>query len=94
MNAYHQPGVEAGKKAAERVIKIQLGILEILRRSPGTKFNLSEIAEKLDIEGVSLELVYKIVERMSVNAIHCVQKDDSVGNAGIEERKYYSSRKL
>lgn len=94
VNAYHQPGVEAGKKAAERVIKIQLGILEILRRSPGTKFNLSEIAEKLDIEGVSLELVYKIVERMSVNAIHCVQKDDSVGNAGIEERKYYSSRKL
>ena len=93
VNAYHQPGVEAGKKAAERVIKIQLAILELLRKSPDKKHTVGEIAEKLNIEAVSLELVFKIIERLSKNPIHCVQKQDLAGNIRIENRKYYSSKK-
>ena len=34
VNAYHQPGVEAGKKAAADVIKLQAQVLEVLNQNP------------------------------------------------------------
>src|SRR5262249_10680209 len=33
INAYHQPGVEAGKKAAERVMEIHTRVLSVLREN-------------------------------------------------------------
>ena len=40
INAYHQPGVEAGKKMAESVIKLQLDVLSHLRKNPGKVFTV------------------------------------------------------
>src|SRR5262249_10081283 len=47
INAYHQPGVEAGKKAAGGVIALKLKMVEALKASPGTAFTAEALAAKL-----------------------------------------------
>jgi glucose-6-phosphate isomerase len=47
INAYHQPGVEAGKKAAQTVIELQGQILEHLTAHTGGAFTAEEIASSL-----------------------------------------------
>jgi glucose-6-phosphate isomerase len=58
INAYHQPGVEAGKKAAENVLKLQRQIFDAL---PGTA---QEIANKLQAPP---EAVFHICEHLAAN---------------------------
>ena len=41
INAYHQPGVEAGKKAANNVIELQVKILQFLQSHPGEPFTFT-----------------------------------------------------
>ncbi len=48
INAYHQPGVEAGKKAANNVIELQAKILQFLQLHPGKHFTLREITTAID----------------------------------------------
>jgi len=52
INAYHQPGVEAGKKAATEVLRLQQRVRELIAPQPGQ--TADEIAAKLnaDPEGV------------------------------------------
>ncbi|MGB0184145.1 MAG: glucose-6-phosphate isomerase, partial [Opitutales bacterium] len=47
INAYHQPGVEAGKKAAAAVLELESAALEFLRAQPGKSFNAPQLAEAL-----------------------------------------------
>ena len=42
INAYDQPGVEAGKKAAQSIIEMQSHILTVLRDGPGTADNIAQ----------------------------------------------------
>ncbi|MDI1318623.1 MAG: glucose-6-phosphate isomerase, partial [bacterium] len=49
INAYHQPGVEAGKKAAGGVIALKLKIDAALRAAPGTAFTAETLAAKLGL---------------------------------------------
>jgi glucose-6-phosphate isomerase len=66
INAYHQPGVEGGKKAAGTVIQIQRQILEFLSSRPGKVFAVQEIANGIEtIEDI--EHVFKICEHLSAN---------------------------
>lgn len=46
INAYHQPGVEAGKKAATSSLELQVAILEALEES-GETLGVEEIAQKV-----------------------------------------------
>ena len=46
INAYHQPGVEAGKKAAAAVLELNLRIQECLRDANGGEMTAEEVAEK------------------------------------------------
>ncbi|BCM89875.1 glucose-6-phosphate isomerase [Abditibacteriota bacterium] len=41
INAYHQPGVEAGKKAAQSIIEMQTRLLQSLTDKPGTAEDLA-----------------------------------------------------
>jgi glucose-6-phosphate isomerase len=66
INAYHQPGVEAGKKAAGKVIQIQCQILEFLSKQSGNAFTVEEIANSIET-GDEIEHVYKISEHLSAN---------------------------
>jgi len=66
INAYHQPGVEAGKKAASKVIQIQCQILEFLSKQAGNAFTVEEIANGLKAGG-ERENIFKICEYLSAN---------------------------
>jgi glucose-6-phosphate isomerase len=65
VNAYHQPGVEAGKKAAANVIQMQSQVLEILGQSPAP-ISLVDLATKIGAEE-KIEEVYKIVRHLAGN---------------------------
>ena len=47
VNAYHQPGVEAGKKAAQATIQLQSRVFAFLRNEKGKAFAPDEIASVL-----------------------------------------------
>ena len=53
VNAYHQPGVEAGKKAAGLVIQLQANALAFLKKEKGKPFTSEEIASAIWCAGRS-----------------------------------------
>lgn len=65
VNAYHQPGVEAGKKAAAAVLDLQKQILEVLQKE-GTSLSLTQLAEKAGASD-QIEVIYKIVRHLHAN---------------------------
>ena len=64
VNAYDQPGVEAGKKAAGGVIALQQKLVAALKAAPGKALTAEAAAEKA---GGDPELTYKILEHLSAN---------------------------
>ena len=66
INAYHQPGVEAGKKAASAVLSLQGRIVDDLRGKPGSFRTAEEIASALGDES-SVETVFRILEHLAAN---------------------------
>jgi len=66
LNAYHQPGVEAGKHAAGDVIKLSVKIQNYLNSNPGQKFNAVTISEALEESGKA-ETVYKLLQHLAAN---------------------------
>ena len=66
INAYHQPGVEAGKKAAGEVIALQTQLMDVLRAHAAHPFKIEEIAQHLGSVS-DLETLFKICEHLSSN---------------------------
>ena len=62
INAYHQPGVEAGKKAATRILQLQSRVQQSLSAGPGK--SAEEIARSLDADA---EDVFHILRHLTVN---------------------------
>ncbi len=50
INAYHQPGVEAGKKAAERILALQRKTMEFLTSNTGTPKTAEQIALAIEAD--------------------------------------------
>ncbi len=73
INAYHQPGVEAGKKAAGGVIALKLKIAAALKAAPGKPFTADELASQLGAPEQT-ELVFKILEHLAANMPSGVKK--------------------
>ncbi len=73
INAYHQPGVEAGKKAAGGVIALKLKIAAALKAAPGQAFTAEQLAAHLGSPEQS-ELVFKILEHLAANRSSGVKK--------------------
>lgn len=65
INAYHQPGVEAGKKAAASILSLQTEVVRVLQTA-GTPLTLSALAQKAGA-GEQIEAVYKIVRHLAAN---------------------------
>ncbi len=65
INAYHQPGVEAGKKAAASVLNLQRSILAVLKET-SEPLALKELAAKAGNDE-QIETVYKIVRHLAAN---------------------------
>lgn len=73
INAYHQPGVEAGKKAAGAVIALKLKMVEALKASPDKSFTAEQLAEAVG-SPEKAELVFKILEHLAANKSSGVKK--------------------
>lgn len=65
INAYHQPGVEAGKKAAATILDLQKHVVEVLETEK-TPLSLEQIAQKAGASD-EIEAIYKIVRHLAVN---------------------------
>ena len=72
VNAYHQPGVEAGKKAAASILTLKKKIVELIITSR-TPMTVEEIAAKLNASPKA-DIVYRILERLAANPSYGVQK--------------------
>ncbi|CAN1340870.1 Glucose-6-phosphate isomerase 1, chloroplastic [Linum perenne] len=70
INAYHQPGVEAGKKAAGEVLALQKRVLAVLNeascKEPVEPLTLEEVAERCHAPE-DIEMIYKIIAHMAAN---------------------------
>jgi glucose-6-phosphate isomerase len=73
INAYHQPGVEAGKKAAGGVIALKLQVAAALKASVGQAFTAESLAAQLN-QADKTELVFKILEHIAANPDGGVKK--------------------
>ncbi|OQB93515.1 MAG: Glucose-6-phosphate isomerase [Verrucomicrobia bacterium ADurb.Bin122] len=67
INAYHQPGVEAGKKAAGGVIALRLKLVETLKAAAGQAFTAEALAAKAGAPDKA-ELAFKVLEHLAANA--------------------------
>jgi glucose-6-phosphate isomerase len=65
VNAYNQPGVEAGKKAATEILDLQRQVLEALRRE-SKPLKLGALVQKIGSKD-QIESVYKIVRHLAAN---------------------------
>jgi glucose-6-phosphate isomerase len=65
INAYHQPGVEAGKKAAGVVISLQKAVIEVLKKNQ-QGMTAGEIATKLGTPDQA-EAVFAILRHLAAN---------------------------
>ena len=70
VNAYHQPGVEAGKKAAGTVLTLQRALLAHLKAHPTQAYTADDLAEALvpAVDGPpDPETLFKICEHLAAN---------------------------
>jgi glucose-6-phosphate isomerase len=73
INAYHQPGVEAGKKAAGGVIALQRKLSAALASAPGKSFTAEQLAIAAGVPDQA-ELTFKIMEHLAANKGSGVKK--------------------
>lgn len=86
VNAYHQPGVEAGKKAAERVIDLQRQVRDTLKpNQPQTTEQIAAAIGAVD----EIETVYKVLEHLTANPDRDVVKTT---DQDLFQARYHSSR--
>ena len=76
INAYHQPGVEAGKKAAASVLSLQDKIVTTLEQTK-QPLTIADIADKIG-EPENVEIVYKIARHLDAND-RCIQLEGDLG---------------
>ncbi len=65
INAYHQPGVEAGKKAAADILDLQKQVMQALKQAPSA-LSINDLAAKIEASDRT-ETVYLIVRHLAAN---------------------------
>jgi len=73
INAYHQPGVESGKKAASMILEVQEKVLSHLTKNKGLPLSTREIVLATELTP-EFESVYWICERLAANPSRGVKK--------------------
>jgi len=73
INAYHQPGVEAGKKAAAQVLALQARLLADLSREKSVMRTAERIAASAGAPDET-ETVFKVLEHLAANPDHGVTR--------------------
>ncbi|MCR4441530.1 MAG: glucose-6-phosphate isomerase [Peptococcaceae bacterium] len=78
VNAYHQPGVELGKKGAGVVIEMLIKIYSYLHEKPGEARTVGEIAQAIGFP-FEEETVYKILEFLAAQEERGIKKTPGDG---------------
>lgn len=73
INAYHQPGVEAGKKAAANILALQKKIVTHLQNNKGKQFSALALGKAIGEED-QVEHIFKICLRLSANTSRRISK--------------------
>jgi glucose-6-phosphate isomerase len=76
VNAYHQPGVEAGKKAAAEIIGLQAKIIKFLNKNSDISHSVQVITDEIEGAGTQEE-VFLICLHLSANQGHGIKKTGS-----------------
>ena len=77
INAYHQPGVEAGKKAANEILKLKAAVQGYLIANKVSKLDaasaktVEEIAAAIGRDD-DVETIFKLCEHLAGNSDRCV----------------------
>jgi glucose-6-phosphate isomerase len=66
INAYHQPGVEAGKKAASAILAVRKAVIDHLKVNQGSAQTANQIAQAIG-QSEKNTWVFKILENLTVN---------------------------
>jgi glucose-6-phosphate isomerase len=66
INAYHQPGVEAGKKAASAILAVRKAVIDHLKVTQGSAQTAYQVAEAIG-QSEKNTWVFKILENLTVN---------------------------
>lgn len=74
INAYHQPGVEAGKKAAAAAIALQRAAFDCLRARPGEALTVEQIAAAI-ARPEAVESLFHLLEHAAANPDHGITRD-------------------
>lgn len=77
INAYHQPGVEAGKKAAASVLDLQKKMVEALKQS-SSPLSLVELADQAHVND-EIETIYQILRHLNANERGVVIAEGNIG---------------
>ena len=72
INAYHQPGVEAGKKAAADVVQLQKKVLAAVRDNADRTWTLSDLAAHVGAES-EIETLFKVLQHAAANPDHGIK---------------------
>lgn len=87
INAYHQPGVEAGKNAASAVIGLQLKVLQYLRQHRDAAFGAQRLATAIAAPDEA-ETVFKLCEHLAANPDHGVARSGGPSPAEATYRSH------
>jgi len=84
INAYHQPGVEAGKKAASKVILLKKLILHYLQSHPSQMHTADQLTIALGAAEAT-ETIFKLCEHLAANNSAGIKK---IPGDSLADHKY------
>ena len=73
INAYHQPGVEAGKKAASAILAVRKAVIDHLKTNQGAAQTADQVAEAIG-QPAKTTWVFKILENLAVNQANTFER--------------------
>lgn len=76
INAYHQPAVEIGKKAAGEIIELKNQLIDFLQAKRNYRYTLQELAHNIGRED-DIENIYRILLHLVNNPDHRVKRAES-----------------
>ncbi|AFY76861.1 glucose-6-phosphate isomerase [Pleurocapsa sp. PCC 7327] len=82
INAYHQPGVEAGKKMAASILELQKQIMQTLQ-SASEPLDLATLAQKAGSPN-EIEAIYKIVRHLEANRRGVIMSGDRANPGSLK----------
>lgn len=86
INAYHQPGVEAGKAAASSFLDLKKQLLSYLRAQAPTPFSAEALIQALSLDPEKAEAAYKLLKQAAANPHNTVYEKP---HASFWETQFY-----